>query len=108
MEHGWVGLVVAVVRGDNVRSAQNNVALTVGAVARGIGGPKKSDGRGAQRNRKMKRSSIAADNAGRVVQESHQRPERPVVRHRVGIAAAFADGEREIVFARAVIDNTTE
>ena len=56
----------------------------------------------------MKRASIAADDARGVAEKSHQGTKRTIVRHWVGIAAALADGKREILFARAIIQNAAQ
>jgi hypothetical protein len=56
----------------------------------------------------VKRTRVAADNARGVAQESHQGAQRAVVRHRLCVAAAFADSESEIILARTVIHDTAE
>jgi hypothetical protein len=56
----------------------------------------------------MKRAGIAADDARRVAQESHQRAKLSIVRHWISVTAAIADGERKIIFAGAVIHHAAE
>jgi len=98
-------LIAALVRGDDVGRAQNDVVSAIGAVTGGICGAEKGNGRSAESNREVQRAGIAADDARRVAQESHQWTEWTIVRHWVCVAAAFADGEGEIVFAGAIVHN---
>jgi hypothetical protein len=56
----------------------------------------------------MKRAGIAPDYARGVAQESHEWTERTIVRHGVGVSAAFADGNGEVVFAGTVVHNATQ
>ena len=95
-------------RADSAGRAQNNVVRAIGTVARRIGGTKEGDSGSAECNREMKRAGIAADDARRVAQESHQWTKRTIVRYRISVTAAFADGQRKIVFAGAVIHHAAE
>ena len=96
------------VRPDNTRRAQNDIVRAIWAVACRIGGTEESNGRNAKCDREMKRASIAADDAGCVAQESHQWSKRTIVKHRISVATAFADGESKIVLTGTEIHHATQ
>jgi hypothetical protein len=99
---------MAAVRCDDVGGAQNDVVGPIWAVAPRIGGTEQSDGSSAKRDREMERTGIPAHDASRVAQESHQGTKRTIVRHRVGIAAAFPDRKGQVIFAGTVVHDTSQ
>src|SRR5208282_4839303 len=108
LQHRRVCLIDAAVRPDRARRAQNDIVRAIRAIARWIRWTKESYGRSAQSDREMQRARIAAYDARGVAQESHQRTKRPIVGHRVGVTAAFPDGNGEVVFAGAVVHHATQ
>ncbi len=56
----------------------------------------------------MQRAGIAADDAGRVAQQSHQWAELSIVGDRIGVATVIADGECKIILAGAVIHHAAQ
>jgi hypothetical protein len=96
-------LIVPRVCGHRVFGAKNDVMAPVWAIPRRIRRTKKSDSRRAECDGKMQRTGIAADDAARVAQKSHELAERTIVSDGVSIPTGRFDGSKQILFTGAII-----
>src|SRR5260370_20162760 len=103
-----MGLITTAMRCNDVGRSQDNIVCAIGAIARRIRGAEESYSGSAKRDREMQRAGIAADDARCVAQKSHEWTEWTIVRQGVGVTAAFADGQGEVIFSGTVVHDTTQ